>query len=241
VTRVSDDEIVTVIIPVYNRAHLIDEAVDSVKAQTWKHLDVVVVDDGSSDDSAAIVERRARDDRSIRVIRQANGGPSSARNAGLRATTSRLVTFLDSDDVMVPERIEAQLSKLRRHPEADGVIGIEQIEVADGVTPPRWVRALPPADQVPRYYNMSVLLDRSWLDRIGGFDESVHVGEDIDLMVRLRRAGARIDTLDQVVVRRRIHGDNLIYREDEVDSSMLQAIHRHLTAVRPDGPSKGAG
>jgi glycosyltransferase involved in cell wall biosynthesis len=223
-------EPVTVVIPVFNRAQLLPEAIDSVLAQSWPDVSIVIVDDGSTDGGADAVERRAYDN--VRVVRQDNAGPSAARNRGLAAVRTRLVTFLDSDDLMVPDRIETQAEHLASDPSIDAVIGLEQIEVAAGVTPPRWVRGLPPVEVFPRYYNMSVLLDRAWLDRVGGFDESVHIGEDIDLMVRLRAAGAHVATLDRVVVIRRVNGDNLIYREDEVDGSMLQALHRHLANNR---------
>ena len=228
-------EPVAVVIPVFNRAALVGEAIDSVLAQTWPEVEIVVVDDGSTDGSADAVERAAQADSRVRLLQQPNGGPSAARNHGVRATSTRLVTFLDSDDLMVADRIETQCARLAAEPSVDAVIGLEQIEVADGVAPPKWVRELPPVEEFPRYYNMSVLLDREWLDRVDGFDEAVRIGEDIDLMVRLRAEGARVGTLDQVVVIRRVHGDNLIYREDEVEGSMLRALHRHRArcTIRP--------
>ena len=219
---------VSVVIPLFNRPDCIAEAIESVRAQTYPAIEIIVVDDGSTDGGPALVEAFAGEDPSIHQLRQVNAGPSAARNRGLAAARSRLVTFLDSDDLMLPGRVERQVRHLAENPEADVVIGIERIELLPGVTAPRWLRELPPADEHPRYFLMSMLLDRRHIEAVGGFDESLRVGEDVDLAVRLRAAGARIATVDEVLTVRRIRGDNLIYREDEVERSLPAALARHI-------------
>ena len=103
--------IVSAIIPTYNRAHLVTEAIDSVLAQTYPHIEVIVVDDGSTDDTMA---RLAPYGSRIRVIRQENAGPAAARNKGIAASSGGLVAFLDSDDLWLPAKIERQVRLLQK-------------------------------------------------------------------------------------------------------------------------------
>ena len=110
--------IVSVIIPTYNRAYCIEHAVDSVLAQTYTSLDVIVVDDGSTDGTAELLARRYTGEARLRCIRQENRGVSAARNAGLRAARGAYISFVDSDDAWKPWKIEFQLACLRLLPEA---------------------------------------------------------------------------------------------------------------------------
>jgi len=105
---------VTVVVPLYNKAPYVSRAVDSILGQTWRDLDVVVIDDGSTDDGRAVVERY-RDPR-LRMLRQPNRGPGAARNVGLRECRSPLVAFLDADDEWLPGFLEASLGMLRTNP-----------------------------------------------------------------------------------------------------------------------------
>ncbi|NEP84931.1 MAG: glycosyltransferase family 2 protein, partial [Okeania sp. SIO3B3] len=106
---------VSVIIPAYNRADLIGETVDSVLAQTHPDIEIIVIDDGSTDNTADVL---ATYGSALRVIRQANAGQQAARNAGIRAATGDYIAFLDSDDLWLPHRIEAQLQRFEEVPEA---------------------------------------------------------------------------------------------------------------------------
>ena len=121
---------VSVVIPTYNRARVVGEAIDSALAQTHERLEVIVVDDGSTDDTAERVGRRR--DRRLRYVRREHAGVSSARNAGIAAATGDLVSFLDSDDLWKPEKIETEVAALARHPEAGGVFS--DLEKRDGAT-----------------------------------------------------------------------------------------------------------
>lgn len=114
--------------PVYNRAEYLDEAIGSVLAQTYDHLELIVVDDGSTDESPAIVERwvareAAAERNRVRLVRQTNAGPSAARNRGVRASTAEYIAFCDSDDIQHPFRIAAQVAAIERTPNAGVVFG----------------------------------------------------------------------------------------------------------------------
>jgi glycosyltransferase involved in cell wall biosynthesis len=131
---------VSVILPTYNRAHVIGEALGSALAQTFDDLEVIVVDDGSSDETRQRVA--AVHDRRVRYLRQPNAGVSAARNRGIAAASGELVAFLDSDDLWKSDKLQHDVAFLRRHPEADAVFA--DLEKWDGRTfVPSFVRESP--------------------------------------------------------------------------------------------------
>ncbi len=110
--------LVSTIIPVFNRPVLLEEAVESVLRQTYRPIEVIVVDDGSTDATGAVADVLARDHPDeVRVIHQANGGPGLAREAGRRVARGEYIQYLDSDDVLLPGKFELQVSGLRSHPD----------------------------------------------------------------------------------------------------------------------------
>lgn len=108
------EELVSIIIPLYNRKHLIRRCVESVCAQTYKNLEIIVVDDGSTDEPDAVLAELAQDTR-VKIIRKPNGGVSSARNAGLDAATGTYVQFVDSDDTILPQTTELCVDVMQEH------------------------------------------------------------------------------------------------------------------------------
>jgi glycosyltransferase involved in cell wall biosynthesis len=130
-----DPELVSVIIPTYNRARLIGRTLRSVLDQTWRPLEVLVIDDGSGDGTPDLVERLAADwaaqDFRIRVVRGAHQGVSCARNIGIEVAQGSYIQFLDSDDELLPDKIAAQVAALRRS-EADYAVGVSELVDPDG-------------------------------------------------------------------------------------------------------------
>lgn len=173
--------LVSVVIPNYNGARWIDETLQSVRAQTHADLEILVVDDGSTDDSAVIVERHAAQDSRVRLIRQANGGVASARNNGWRAARSDFIAFIDSDDLWSRDKIERQLTRLTA-PDTPGLVysGYAPID-ADSMTIER-----PPCpgfegSVLPRLAlgnfignGSAALVRRSVLEQCGGFEPALH-------------------------------------------------------------------
>jgi teichuronic acid biosynthesis glycosyltransferase TuaG len=118
----SPDPLVSVVLPCYNAAHLVGDAIRSVVAQTYSNWELVAVDDGSSDGSWAVLERARSQDTRVRAIRLAsNGGVAAARNAGIDASAGELVAFLDCDDVWLPRKLSAQIEVLEAQQEAVAV------------------------------------------------------------------------------------------------------------------------
>src|SRR5215469_3696643 len=116
----SDTELVTVIVPTYNMAHYLPQSVQSALGQSYANLEVQIVDDGSTDETAAVVRRWERDPR-VRVHRQVNSGLSAARNSGISLARGEFVALLDADDVWMPDKLARQMPLFRGQPEV-GVV-----------------------------------------------------------------------------------------------------------------------
>jgi glycosyltransferase involved in cell wall biosynthesis len=226
---------VTVVIPCFNQAHFLPAAIRSVQRQDGARVELIVVDDGSTDDTSSVAAVLGV----ATVIRQRNRGLSAARNAGLRAARGEFILFLDADDELLPGAIETGLAALLAHPHADGVVRRCQLMDRDG-------RPLPTEHAVPGVTN----LYREWLlrnfvwtpgaaifrrDRIadvGGFPEEVGPAADYAVYLTLARAGRMIyDARD--VVRYRQHEANM--SRDPV--RMLRATLTVLRRERPHVPA----
>jgi glycosyltransferase involved in cell wall biosynthesis len=199
---------VSVVIPCFNGARFLREAIDGALAQTYGDVEVLVADDGSTDESVAIVASYG--DR-VRGLRQANAGPSAARNLALRSATGDYVALLDADDRFHPEKLARQVEALRARPDASIVHCGWRFVDADGRELPErgWPRL--EGDVLDRLilgnlvHPVSVLLRRSTVDDVGGFDERCPVNEDWDLFLRAGRRGARWACVDEALCDYRIH------------------------------------
>lgn len=208
-TRMPDAPLVSVVIPAWNSASTLARAIDSVLAQTWARREIIVVDDGSSDASLALL---AGYGAQLRVVSQANGGPASARNRGLREARGQYVAFLDADDHWLAEKLECQAALLEAHPEI-GFCSTATVVVDMRGQPVRdWPCRAGAAPLLETLFMHSaavsgstsgVLARRELLLAAGGFDETLRGFEDPDLWIRLaaRMAYACIPQALTVVVR----------------------------------------
>lgn len=187
--------IVTAVMPAYHAAAFVAEAVESLLRQTVPPSEVIVVDDGSTDDTAAVAERAG-----ARVIRQANGGPAAARNAGIRAAETEWVALLDADDIARPNRLAEQLRRVT-DPSIAVVFAAHDVEGKVPPTPPAridfdvlWTRNWIPTS--------TVVLRRAAWESVGGFDEARDlIGvEDYNFWLRLAHAGWGFVRVDEVLV-----------------------------------------
>jgi glycosyltransferase involved in cell wall biosynthesis len=138
-----DDELVSVVLPTYNRAYCICRAIDSVREQTYRNWEVVLVDDGSTDDTAALIASTYGEDSRIRYVYQSNAGVTVARNTGIRETKGDYVAFLDSDDIWKPWKLEAQLACFRFFPQTGMVwTNFAAVDVDCKVVNPRYLTTM---------------------------------------------------------------------------------------------------
>src|SRR5690606_21734140 len=186
---------ISVVVPSYNCAGYLERALASVQAQRYPadRVDIVVVDDGSVDDTPAVARRFAASDPRITVIEQANAGPAAARNRGMQAGGGELVAFLDADDTWEPDKLALQAEVYCRDPLV-GVIQCGARFVDAGGRPLKgWVRCSRVLrgdillDYVCDFFliTSSVVVPRQCLVAVGWFDETLRIGEDHDLFLRL--------------------------------------------------------
>lgn len=203
--------LVSVVMPAYNAARYILEAIDSILRQDYSPIEIVLVDDGSTDNTVSLVEARAP---AARIIRQANAGVGAARNTGLRAATGDFVCFLDADDGWFPGKVSTQVGYLEANPDVGAVYHRWQVvrPNADGhydISPPPvagdavgidneksgWLYKKLLLDCV--VHTSTIMLRRTIAERVGLFDTHLVNGEDYDFWLRLSRL-SRIDKLDTV-------------------------------------------
>jgi glycosyltransferase involved in cell wall biosynthesis len=185
------EPLVSAVVPAYNAARTLRAAVESILLQTVGDIEVIVVDDGSGDDTAGVA--RAIGDPRVRLVSQANGGASAARNAGIRSARGRYVAFLDADDLWLPEKLERQLAALRRHPDVHAVhCGAtyvdDDLRVLSVRPCRRWRDALLDVllfENLPAFPS-SVLVRRDKLEE-RAFDSSLALLEDWDLAIYAAR------------------------------------------------------
>jgi glycosyltransferase involved in cell wall biosynthesis len=219
---------VTVVVPTYNSGHLVGDALTSVLAQTAPPEAVIVIDDGSTDDTAA---RLARYGARVRSIHQSNQGVSAARNRGLREARSEFVAFLDADDVWHPRKLEIQLSVLRARPDF-GLLGTGTFSWPAEAAPelsrePAAGRLVEvPWEQLAVrnvFVTSSVLVRRAVLDRVGEFDTRLQGPEDYDLWLRVAEA-APTGNLDSPLTGYRDAPGSLSKQARRMEEGMLRIV-----------------
>jgi len=204
----------SVVMPVYNHAAYVGAAIESVRAQTFRDWELVVVDDGSTDGSGAIVDGYAVQDPRIVVIHQANGGEGAARNRALAAARAPWLAFLDSDDLWYPETLQHYADFIAAHPEATFLYGRRHRLNDDGSV------EKPPGEFQDRVTGAPELFGRMHLsclcvcfrkelaERVGGYDPRLRTGTDYDLYLRLSRH-TRFWPIGCATGLRRRHGANI--------------------------------
>ena len=208
--------LVSVIMPAYRVAAYIREAIESVIAQSYSDWELIVVDDGSPDESGAIAASYAAGDKRIRVARQANSGLSSARNHGIRLARGEFIAILDSDDMWQPSFLAAQVAVLQHHPEVDIITG-NAWNLGSGRDGTLWH---PCPDPRPHPNLLEILRDeeavfimsvvrRRVFDAIGGFDETLRSNEDYHFWLRAALAGFRFMRNDRPLAYYRRRPDSL--------------------------------
>jgi len=227
--------LVSVIIPTFNRADFVMQAIDSVLVQTYPHREIIVVDDGSTDHTAQALSAYGG---KISCVATRHRGPSAARNAGLRAAHGTHIAFLDSDDLWLPEKLQRQVAFCRDKPAAS-LCQTAELWLRNGMPLPQkkkhrkhsgWIfeRCLPLCIVSPS----AVLIPRAIFEQVGCFDESMPACEDYDLWLRIA-AHYPIYLLDEpLVVKRGGHHDQQSRRVSALDRLRIRSICKALETGR---------
>jgi glycosyltransferase involved in cell wall biosynthesis len=211
--------LVSVIVPAYQAEAYLDEALVSALGQDHDAVEVIVVDDGSTDSTADIAASRP-----VRLLRQTNRGPAAARNAGLAVASGEFVTILDADDLWPSDRLSLQVAHLREHPHIGIVTGLTKFFVTPGDTRPPHHPQVAHNQALPGVAG-TMLARREVFETIGDFDESLLLGEDIDWLARAKDAGIAAASLDRLALRYRMHVANTS-RDTMANRTALLAILR---------------
>ncbi len=216
----------SVIVPAYNGERHIAEAIASVRQQGHPTMEIIVVDDGSTDGTAQVVRSLAGPD--LIYVHQANAGPAAARNHGVKLARAPIIAFIDADDIWTPDRIATQWPYMSPDSGIDVVLGLLQYfrESADA----------PGGREIVDPFFLFVvgcgLYRREVFDRTGMLPEDMQFAEDVDWFNRMRESGIAIKVLDSVAVLYRRHEGNMTRRQDPARRGFIDAVHRSLVRRR---------
>jgi glycosyltransferase involved in cell wall biosynthesis len=240
---INEAELFTTIIPAYNRADLISKAIDSVLAQEFRSHEIIVVDDGSSDDTLAVL---ANYGNRIRVLRQTNQGPGAARNLGIQHARSDYIAFLDSDDAWFPWTLDTYRQAIEEYHQPSIVVGKPYLtDDMDDITPidrsegdfkaEHFSDYLVSGDQWRWWGVSSFVIRRDLLRACGGFTSQRVNAEDADLMLRLGTAAGFVQVLAPTTFKYRQHSGNLTANLDNTVAGVSNLIANEAAGLYPGG------
>jgi glycosyltransferase involved in cell wall biosynthesis len=245
--------LVSVVVPAYNSGRFIGEAIQSVREQSHRELELLVVDDGSTDDTPEVV---ARFGSRVTLVRQANSGAAVARNTGMRLARGRFVAFLDADDVWLPGKLAAQIAHLARHPEvslcctgwellhpdASGHYACDRSPAEGGLlgaghTPVTYTDLLLDC----HVWTSTVLMRRELIDQVGGFNPALRRGQDYDYWLRASRV-TPIHRLDTALALYRMgSGHGKKFADKNWELAVISKALAQWGSTGPDGCGLSAG
>lgn len=221
---------VSVVVPAYNAAAYLGEALESVFSQRGVRLDVVVVDDGSTDATPDIARRFAP---RARLVSQANRGIGAARNAGLAASDGAFVAFLDADDLWPEGRLRVLLAALEARPAAGIAAGKVRCFASPELDEQELRRIdVPEGEASGTGMASASLIARAAIEQVGPLDETLRVGEMVDWYLRARDAGIEQVDVNDIVLLRRIHRSNQGRRHADARSDYLRALRAAIARRR---------
>lgn len=227
----NEHELVSVIIPAYNASRYLAAAIESVLTQGDQPLELIVVDDGSTDDTAQVAQNFGS---AIHYVHQPNGGIAVALNRGLADAQGEWLSFCAADDLWADGRLKAQFAAFAGNPEPDLVFGYVQNffspELGDEITR----RYYCPPDPLPGFSLAAMLLRRSTFERVGTFNTDYRIGEFVDWYARAKELGLSSVLLPDIVLRRRLHGDNLSIRSANSRGDFARILKASLDRRRQE-------
>ncbi len=235
---------ISVIIPTYNSAAYITQAIDSVLAQGYAPYELIVVDDGSTDETEVVLKPYLNQ---IKYVRQENSGSAAARNRGMELAEHEFILFLDADDLMLPNKLKQQAAFLQLQPALGYVSsGWQQIDENGNIlqTVEPWQHA--PGLQVEDWLQYkpvqlgAILFRRIWLHRVGGLDATLRQAHDVDLMLRLSLAGCPGAWLYEPTIQYRQHQSSTMHHNTAVQAeSVIRVLDKFF--AHPDLPERLRG
>lgn len=231
----AESALVSVIIPVYNGERYIAEAIESVLAQDCRHIEIVAVNDGSTDGTEEVLRSYA----DVQYLYQERQGASSARNRGVRFSSGEFIAFLDADDLWTKDKLKIQTSLFSADLDLDMVFGHAEQFYSPELEESLRGRIHLAAGSMPGYVPGSMLVKREAFLRVGFFDAGFRIGEFIDWYMRALDHGLNSCLAPEVALRRRIHDANTGIMERDSRKDYLRVLKASLDRRRAAGISAG--
>jgi glycosyltransferase involved in cell wall biosynthesis len=224
----SSGPLVSVIIPIHDGQAFLAEALTSVFAQTWRPLEVIAVDDGSSDESSRIAGAFA----GVRLLCQDNRGVAAARNAGVAVASGELVAFLDQDDRWTSDKLAIQVRHLQANPGVGFCLAHQRLFLQPGTEKPSWLKPELLAGAPIGYLPGTLLVRREVLAAVGPFDEQRPIASDSDWFFRAKDDGVEMAILPDILLDRRIHRQNQSAQTMDGTRQLLQVVRASILRQR---------
>lgn len=202
---IDDSKLISIVIPVFNCERYLSDAIESVLRQSYKPIEIVVVDDGSADRSGEIAKGFGP---SIRYVLQPHSGIAAARNKGISLSRGSFFAFLDADDIWTENKLMLQMEVFKENPDIDWVFGHVRQFISPDTAAESGGKIHIPHEAMAGYVPSTMLLRKESFFRIGFFRDTWQVGEFIDWYLRAREQGLKSIMLNEIVLRRRIHDNN---------------------------------
>ena len=225
--------LVSVVMPCYDGRAYLAAAIDSILAQDYRPLELIVVDDGSADGSGDVARGFGPP---VVVLEQANRGVAAARNAGLERATGEYIAFCDADDLWTPGSLRARIAALEVAPPCDYTYGMVANFLSPDVDAARARSLVFPREPIMGRTAGSLLIRRAALDVVGPFDTTRGAAEFVDWVGRIASAGLAGRSIDRVVLRRRVHGSNTTLRSPAKSRDYIRALRDALGRRRAGTP-----
>lgn len=222
---------VSVLCAVWNNARFLGEALASALAQTRPADEIIVIDDGSTDESAAIAEATP----GVRCLREPHRGVAGTRNVALTHAKGELVAWLDSDDVWTPDKLAVQVAYMVEHPEVAMTFTHQRLMFEPGVPRPYWVREEAVDTDTPVVGTCSMVVRRALFDQVGGFDASKTPADDTDWIFRAKNLGHHHVTLPETLLLRRVHHHNISTTQPVGRTKVLGMLRDAIARQRGKG------
>ncbi len=224
--------LVSVLMPAYNVAAYIAEAIESALYQTWQPVEVIVVDDGSTDETSSAARRYVPP---VRLFGQPHAGIGAGRNRALEEARGEYIAMLDADDYWPPEKLERQMAVLASQPDVDFVFGAVSQFVSPELSSDEEDRRRHSTAHRPGLISGTCLGRRTAFARVGPFRADVKVGEFVDWWARATELGVRSVVLPEVMLHRRVHRNNTVTRERAAQSDYVRVVHAALARRKAKG------
>ena len=222
--------LVSVIIPIYDGEGFVAEAIETVLAQDYQPVEVIAIDDGSTDRTAEIV--RAFDQ--VQYLYQPNQGVATARNKGISVSKGEFIALLDHDDLWEPDKLRRQVSFMLEHPEVEYVLVKQRLFLQAGMERPEWVRPELLENPQPGFVPSSLLCRKSVFAKVGLFNPIYKISDDADWFFRVNRAAVVYHVLPEVLLHKRVHTKNLSQAVNLTQTELLKTVRASLRNRRQD-------